>query len=258
MSDDAQIRWSAKRLLDRIEAPSRVLRFRGEPGTGAPGIDESFRDMDLRLEELNRRFEGLRGGLRLDLGRGGVEQHVIVDRDGERIEVDQKEDGKVTVKVSTKGVDGKPVEQSFEAKDMAAFEKEHPEVVKKVKGLLGIDVRAYGWPEWSRQGNELLESLGGITASKPALGVTISAVPPVLRTQLSIPEGEGVVVEEVLPDTPAARLGLRRHDVILSVNGTPVSGAPQIRSAIEAVKEGGALALRILRGGKAEEIAGTR
>jgi hypothetical protein len=48
------------------------------------------------------------------------------------------------------------------------------------------------------------------------------------------------------------------HDVILAVNGIPVSSADDVRSSIGAVKEGGDLRLRVLRGGKAEEIAGTR
>lgn len=252
-SDDAQIRWSARRLLERLDgqekAPPRVLRFGEDSGIGMPDLDEAFRDMDRRMADLNRRFEDLRGGLRFELrpdmrGTRG-ERHSILVRDGERIEVREDAGGKVTVKMSTRGADGKSVEETIEAKDMAALEKDHPEVAKKVKGLSG-------------NGHGILDVDGLFRAPKPALGVTISEVPAVLRTQLSIQEGEGVVVEEVLPDTPAARLGLRRHDVVLAVNGIPVSGAREIRSAVEAVKEGGALALRVLRGGKAEEVSGTR
>ena len=220
-SDDAQVRWSARRLLDRLEgqekALPRVLRFGEGPGIGTP-------DLDRRLEEL-------RGVLRF-------ERHAVSERDGERIEVREDAEGKVVVKIGTKGS-----ERTFEAKDMAALEKEHPEAAEKAKGLLGDRIGIGGFD---------------LRAPKPVLGVTISAVPPVLRTQLSVKEGEGVVVEEVLPDTPAARLGLKRHDVILSVNGAPVEGARAVRSAVEAVKEGGALTLRILRGGKAEDVSGTR
>jgi hypothetical protein len=249
-SDDAQVRWSAKRLLERLEGeakgPARVLRF-GEGG-GKPDLDEAFRDMDRRLGDLRRRMEDFQG-FRFDLRpfRDGVriERHAVVEKDGERIDARQDADGKVTVKIGKKDADGKAAEETFEAKDMATLEKEHPEVAKKVKGLLGDRIEIRG------------PYLADLPA-KPALGVTVSVVPPVLRTQLSIKEGEGLVVEEVLPDTPAARLGLRRHDVILAVNGIPVSSAVEIRSAVGAVKEGGELRLRILRGGKAEEISGTR
>ncbi len=256
-SDDAQIRWSARRLLERLdgqEKPApRVLRFGEDSGIGMPDLDEAFRDMDRRMADLNRRFEDLRGGLRFELHPGlrGTrgERHSVMVRDGERIEVREDAEGKVTVKLATKGADGKSSEETFEAKDMAALEKDHPEVAKKVKGLLGDRIELKPFDPFRD---------GTFHPAKPALGVTISEVPPVLRTQLSVKEGEGVVVEEVLPDTPAARLGLKRHDVILAVNGIPVSGAREIRSAVEAVKEGGALSLRILRGGKAEEVSGTR
>ena len=268
-SEDAQIRWSAQRLLRRLddggEAPRpRVLRFDENAGAGQPGVDEPLRDMDRRMEDLRRRLEDLRGGFRFEIqpdAKGArVERHVIANRDGERIDARVDADGKVAVRIGSKGADGKPTEELFEAKDMAALEKDHPEVAEKVKGLIGdpIEFRGLGWPAWTGQGNDILDRLGRPAVAKPALGVTVSEVPPVLRTQLSIQDGEGIVVEEVLPGTPAARLGLRRHDVVLSINGVPVSGAAGVRAAVAAVKEGGALALRILRGGKAEEISGIR
>jgi len=239
-STDAQVKWSAERLLRRLDegaAPRGVLRFGEETGR-LPEIQ----DIEQQFREMERRFEDLRGNLRLELlpGNAGgvrVERRAIVEKDGERIDATVGADGKVTVKVG---------DRTFEAKDMASLEKEHPEVAAKVKGLLGERIDVFG------------PGLLTATPRRPVLGVTLSAVPPVLRTQLSIAEGEGVVVEEVLPDTPAAKMGLRRHDVILAVNGTPVAAAPAVRAAVEAVKEGGELKLRILRGGKAEEIAGVR
>jgi hypothetical protein len=253
-STDAQVKWSAERLLRRLDegaAPRGVLRFGEETGR-LPEIQ----DIEQQFREMERRFEDLRGNLRLELlpGNAGgvrVERRAIVEKDGERIDATVGADGKVTVRVGDK---------TFEAKDMATLGKEHPEIAAKVKGLLGEqdEIRGWGWPTWSEQGNELLDRLNRASRTKPVLGVTLSAVPPVLRTQLSMKEGEGVVVEEVLPDTPAQKMGLQRHDVILSVNGAPVSAAPAVRAAVEAVKEGGELKLRILRGGKAEEIAGVR
>jgi hypothetical protein len=239
-SEDPQVRWSARRLLARIDGedrkPARVLRFSEDP--------EAFRDLGRRLEDLNRRFEDIRGGFRFevepDLQGAWGERRSIIVRDGERVDVRVGPDGKVTVKIGRKDADGKATEESFEAKDMNALEKEHPEVARRLKGWMDRDFLEAALPP------------------KPALGVTVSEVPAVLRTQLSIPEGEGIVVEEVMPGTPAARLGLRHHDVILAINGKPVATAPEVRAAVLAVKEGGELRLKVLRGGKAEEIAGTR
>jgi hypothetical protein len=252
-SEDEQIRWSAKRLLGRLEdgkEPERgVLRFREPRRIEIRDLGGSLDDMDRRLQDLGRRLgdlRELRTGLRLELAPmapGAVDEHryVSVD-DGERLEVRKDATGRITGKISTKGADGKATEETFEAKDMATLEKERPEVAKKLKG----------WEEVRLFGPTLL------LPEKPALGVMISPVPDVLRSQLSVKDGEGVVVEEVLPDTAAARLGLQRHDVVLSINGTPVGDARSIRAAVEAVKEGGELKVRILRGGKAEELTGTR
>ena len=277
-SEDAQVRWSAARLLRRLSEgreerePRGVLRFGEEagPGPGWPDLEGALRDMGSRMEEIRRRFQDLRGGFRFEVQPGlkgsRIERHVVVDRDGERVEAHVAADGRVTVKIARKDAarkdaNGKAVEETYEAKDMDALEKEHPDVADKVKGLLGGGV-LYAGPGAPNRFGTLDDLFGdlrrGEAPARPALGVTVSEVPPVLRTQLSVPEGEGLVVEEVLPDTPAARLGLKRHDVILSVNGSPVSSAADVRAAMGAVKEGGEIRLRVLRGGKADEIAGTR
>jgi PDZ domain-containing protein len=49
-----------------------------------------------------------------------------------------------------------------------------------------------------------------------------SVLSPVLRTQLQLAEDLGVVVEQVVPDSPAAKADIRRHDVILRAGGEPV------------------------------------
>lgn len=45
---------------------------------------------------------------------------------------------------------------------------------------------------------------------------------PVLRTQFQLAEDLGVVIEEVMPDSPAAKAGLREHDIILRAGGEPM------------------------------------
>ena len=56
---------------------------------------------------------------------------------------------------------------------------------------------------------------------------------------------EGLLVESVA-DGPAARLGIRPGDIILSVNGKKTASVKQLRALIE--KYGKRLALLILRG----------
>lgn len=61
-------------------------------------------------------------------------------------------------------------------------------------------------------------------------GAQFGPVPEVLRTQLSIPEGQGVVVESVREGSTAAAAGLMRHDVILEIDGKKVTGLADVRT----------------------------
>jgi hypothetical protein len=294
-SPDAQVRWAANRLLRQLDGGNRRggrLEFGEEKGKDAPAApgstkedevgvrdfgfrfsfdDEAFRrsmeEMDRRMEELERRFRSFSipdfgNGFRFEIGRPGrgFEGQAVVERDGERTDVTVGADGKVKVKLSRKGADGKAVEEAFEAESLEALKKDHPEVHAKVMDLIGgIHVRTFRAPELPRIPD--VPRLGRLfqrDEEKPILGVLVSPVPPVLRTQLSIEEDEGLVVEEVTDGSLAARLGLRRHDVVLSVNGASVGEAGSLREAAGKVKEGEEIRLRVLRAGKVEEIAGKR
>ena len=52
-------------------------------------------------------------------------------------------------------------------------------------------------------------------------------------------EGEGLLIQEVTPDSPAAEKGFGVGDTILEVNNTPVSTVEDFEKAIEAVKDAG-------------------
>jgi hypothetical protein len=73
----------------------------------------------------------------------------------------------------------------------------------------------------------------------------------VLRTQLQLAEAMGVVVEETLPDSPAAQAGLRRHDIILRANGEAIE---DMRALQRQVDQEQPLELQILRLGKQETV----
>ncbi len=76
----------------------------------------------------------------------------------------------------------------------------------------------------------------------------------VLRTHLQLAEDMGVVVEEILDDSPAAKAGLRKHDIILRVNGDAVDNMQVLQSQVRASKEK-SLELKIIRLGKQEKIS---
>ena len=75
----------------------------------------------------------------------------------------------------------------------------------------------------------------------------------VLRTHLQLAEDMGVVVEEVVADSPAAKAGLRKHDIILRANGNAVDNMSVLQSQVRASKDK-PLELKIIRLGKKEQV----
>ena len=72
---------------------------------------------------------------------------------------------------------------------------------------------------------------------EPAYWLGIQGQPldsAVLRTHLQLADEVGVVVEDVVKDSPAEKAGLRRHDVLIDVNGEQIS--VQREGLIETVK----------------------
>jgi membrane-associated protease RseP (regulator of RpoE activity) len=80
---------------------------------------------------------------------------------------------------------------------------------------------------------------------------------PVLRTHLQLADDVGVLVENVVPDSPAAKAGLRQHDIIINVNGEPIGDLTALQ---QVVAEGGAkkaIELKVIRLAKETKISVT-
>ena len=79
---------------------------------------------------------------------------------------------------------------------------------------------------------------------------------PVLRTHLQLADDVGVLIENVVPDSPAEKAGLRQHDIIIAVNGEPIS---DLRALQKVVAEGGkkAIELKVIRLAKEMKISVT-
>ena len=75
----------------------------------------------------------------------------------------------------------------------------------------------------------------------------------VLRTHLQLAEDMGVVVEQVISDSPAGKAGLQKHDIILRANGDAVDNMSVLQTH---VREHGEkpIELKIIRYGKQEKI----
>jgi serine protease Do len=90
----------------------------------------------------------------------------------------------------------------------------------------------------------------GESVQPPQLGVAIapSHVARRLRRAVGLPEADGLLIRGVADDSPAARAGLARGDLIVAVAGQPVRGVDDLFGALRAAAPGGTLELTVLRG----------
>jgi serine protease Do len=79
------------------------------------------------------------------------------------------------------------------------------------------------------------------------LGVVIQEITSDLAAALGLEGVQGVLVSDVAPDSPAARAGLERGDVILRFDGEPVDRTGQLRNRVAAAGEGAEVKLHVLR-----------
>ncbi|MBF2078274.1 MAG: trypsin-like peptidase domain-containing protein [Synechococcales cyanobacterium T60_A2020_003] len=97
----------------------------------------------------------------------------------------------------------------------------------------------------------------------PYMGVQIATLTPALAKQNNddpnsttvLPELNGVLVVGVVPNSPAAAAGLRRGDVITSVDGQSVTAADQLQSWVDQTSVGQTLRLTVHRGDRTQQLS---
>jgi serine protease Do len=87
------------------------------------------------------------------------------------------------------------------------------------------------------------------TETSNELGVELENVPAAMAEKMGLKEGEGVRIKEITkPDGSGNKMGLRVGDVVLEVDGKPVSDAAAFNKAVTEAKSNGLIRLKIQRG----------
>lgn len=87
------------------------------------------------------------------------------------------------------------------------------------------------------------------------LGLRLARASEVLRQQLALGRGAGLVVEEVVAGSPADRAGFRQHDVLVLLDDQMLLLPEQLAALLEATGAEGAVECTLLRGGAKVKIA---
>ncbi len=86
------------------------------------------------------------------------------------------------------------------------------------------------------------------------IGVGIQEVTPDLAKAFHVPFEKGALVGNVEHDSPGAKAGLQRGDVITDLDGQPINGPNDLRLTVGGMTPGTTVHLKILRNGESKEV----
>ncbi len=92
------------------------------------------------------------------------------------------------------------------------------------------------------------------SVSRGWLGVKIQNVDEDTAASLGLGETRGALINEVTPDGPAARSGLKNGDTILTVNGDKIADSRDLARKIAALAPNVTADVVVLRGGKEQQV----
>jgi len=87
-------------------------------------------------------------------------------------------------------------------------------------------------------------------ASSAGLGISLSRATVVLRQQLALKRGAGLVVDQVVTGSPAEAAGFLQHDVLVRVDDQLLVLPQQFDALLEAAEPDDLLECTVLRGGR--------
>jgi membrane-associated protease RseP (regulator of RpoE activity) len=95
--------------------------------------------------------------------------------------------------------------------------------------------------------------LGPVQPEAPAfwIGVSVSPIEPALRSQLKLPENEGLLATDVFKDSPAAKAEVKVHDILTKLAGKSLDSQEKLIELVQA-NGGKTISLEFIREGKTQ------
>lgn len=89
------------------------------------------------------------------------------------------------------------------------------------------------------------------------LGVVLKPLSPEVRSLMDLQSDQGVLVHEVLPESTAAKAGIKRMDIVLKFAGTTVGSVTNLQQLIAKQRPGSIAEIELLRRGQKMAIKAT-
>jgi serine protease DegQ len=99
------------------------------------------------------------------------------------------------------------------------------------------------------------------TVTRGWIGVAVQDLTPELSESLKLGDARGTLISEVIRDKPAEQGGIKAGDLLIAVDGKPVTDSAAMLTLISAITPGTATMLKVLRAHKEVElkvVVGTR
>ncbi len=89
------------------------------------------------------------------------------------------------------------------------------------------------------------------------IGVTMQDINSELAGEFKLPTNNGALVADVMPNSPAAKAGLKPGDVVTKFEGKPVMDSRHLKLAVGGIPPGSKVSAEVLRDGKPLEVTMT-
>jgi serine protease Do len=86
------------------------------------------------------------------------------------------------------------------------------------------------------------------------LGVQIQDVNDAMRRALGLGDRKGVLISDVFKNQPADKAGIKRGDVVFSIDGKPVETSNDLKNTVATIEPGKKIPVVIFRGGKEMKV----
>ncbi len=126
--------------------------------------------------------------------------------------------------------------------------------VTRVVLLLAVAVLALGGASFAKTSHS---SSSSSSSGDAWMGVYTQTVDKELAKAFKLNSERGVVVNEIVSESPADKAGLKEEDVILSANGTTINDPDDLSNVVEKAKPGDKMSLDVVRGGHEMQVVVT-
>jgi serine protease Do len=103
----------------------------------------------------------------------------------------------------------------------------------------------------------LVLTAAAVQAGDVFLGITMSPITPSMARALQLEEDQGVLVDEVVTDSPAEAAGLEAGDVIVAIEGRSIAGSKGLGKAIRGHEPGDEITITVVRAGERRDLKAT-